>query len=429
MPSPANLPTGAKSFENHFAPRNDTEIREIVQSEDGLLEESVSHTAKLWSRDFILAIVSRGLSSIVFMLLSATLATYATSKYSVGADVAGSAVGVFIIACLISRVLAGHYIDIWGRRRSLIIAGFFFSAFSACYLFPINIGQLIVLRTLHGLAFGVSSTVINVVATSYIPQERLGEGLGFLSLSTPLSTAIGPFAGIVLMQAGNYKAMFLACAILSFVGFTLSIPLRIQEIKCPPEQTRRRQKIVITDFIETKALPVSLVVGLQSICIACTTSFVNGYATEEGLSAVAPWYFAVNATIMALMRPSLGKLMDRKGENTVIYPSIAALALGLFLLALPLTPITLLLASGAIAVGNGGIFPCIQAIAVRGLPNYRIGVAVSTLYVISDLGLGLGPTIGGIIANATGYPCLYLAAGILAFLLLPFYYLMHGRSA
>lgn len=388
----------------------------------------MSHETKLWSQDFVLAIVSRGLSSIVFMLLSTTLATYAINEYSTGADTAGLLVGLFIISCLFSRIITGHYIDIWGRRKSLIVGSFFFSMFSSCYLLPLSIEGLFALRILHGLAFGVSSTVINVVATSYIPRERLGEGLGFLSLSTPLSTAIGPFVGIVLMQAENCKAMFFACAILSFVGFTLSLLLKIREIDHLPKCERKHQKAKFRDFIEMKTIPIALVLGLQSLCIACVTSFVSEYAIEEGLSTFAPWYFAINATIMTLTRPSLGTLMDKKGENAVIYPSIIVLALGLFLLALPLTPATLLLASGAIAIGNGGIFPCIQAVSVRGLPDRRVGVATSTLYVVSDIGLGLGPMIGGNIADTTSYSHLYLTVGVLAFLLLLLYYLVHGRS-
>lgn len=71
-------------------------------------------------------------------------------------------------------------------------------------------------------------------------------------------------------------------------------------------------------------------------------AFVESYATELGMGAFAPFVFLVYAVVLLLIRPVTGKLMDRYGEDVILYPSIISMGLGLVLVACARSPLALL---------------------------------------------------------------------------------------
>ena len=90
---------------------------------------------------------------------------------------------------------------------------------------------------------------------------------------------------------------------------------------------------------------------------------------------------------------------------------------------------TLLLAAALIGLGFGAIQSSTQAISVKITPQHRMGLANSTYFVFSDIGMGIGPLAVGFIIPFTGYRGIYMLMAVFAVVCLLLYYLLHGKKA
>lgn len=61
---------------------------------------------------------------------------------------------------------------------------------------------------------------------------------------------------------------------------------------------------------------------LLGVSYAGIVTFIAAYAKELNLSSAASYFFIVYAGVLLISRPLAGKLLDKKGENIVIYPAI-----------------------------------------------------------------------------------------------------------
>lgn len=102
---------------------------------------------------------------------------------------------------------------------------------------------------------------------------------------------------------------------------------------------------------------------------------------------------------------------------------------GMFILSQAHHGYTLLLAGVFIGLGSGAVQSSCQAIAVKVAPPHRVGLANSTFFMFSDIGLGIGPVIFGLFTPFIGYRGVYASTAVVAFACVFLYYLMHGKKA
>lgn len=358
----------------------------------------------LWSKDYSLLFVARFLSCCSFALLNAVSVSYAMLAYGASSGVAGWAVGVFVLASLVSRIFTGRYLDFIGRRR-LVCAGGLSCAIACCaYALPAGIGGFLVVRVLHGIAYGAATNALATVSIDYIPTARIGEGLGYLSLTMALSMAVGPFFGVILLQRGLYFGMFALCAVLALASFVVTLFLSIEEGESAPLVKAREGSLAVA-FFEPKALPLCTVALFICMATSCITSYLEPYADSNGLGWCVSWFFVVYSAFMVLSRILLGRLFDEKGADIIAYPCLVALLMGVVVLC-GISPSAIFAAAMLVALGYGALFPGLHACILKNAPRQRVGVATATYYVFADAGIALGPIMGGFVANSFGYSCM-----------------------
>ena len=155
---------------------------------------------------------------------------------------------------------------------------------------------------------------------------------------------------------------------------------------------------------------------------------MTAYAKEIDLMEAASFFFIVYAVFILISRPFTGRLLDKKGDNTVIYPSLILFVIGLVALSQASHGYTLLLAGALIGLGYGTLNSCCQAIAVKGSPPHRVGLATSTFYVFMDSGVGMGPFLLGFVIPIIGFRGLYLSLAVVVFVSILLYYVLHGKK-
>lgn len=383
----------------------------------------------LWTKSYIGILVTNFFLMLTFYLLMVTISVFAANEFDAAESQSGLASSIFVIGALVGRIIGGKYIDRIGRKK-LLIAGLIIMVFSAIFYFGIDsFGMLIANRLLHGFSFGLAGTVLGTVVAQVIPKARSGEGIGYFALSMTLATAIGPFIGMFLQQHFQFQSIFVFCLTCIAFGLVLSFFIDVQEITLTEEQKAELKGFKLTNFIEKKSVPITLVATVTAFCYSGILSFLSFFAAENNITTAASFFFVVYAAAVLATRPFSGRMFDLKGPNFIMYPSLISLLIGLFVLSQSQTSVILLIAGALVGFGYGTYMSSSQTVAVQSAPAHRVGLATSTFFILTDIGLGLGPFIQGYFVPSLGYGGLYFLLGIIAVICLPLHYLFFGKKA
>lgn len=385
---------------------------------------------RLWTKDFVTV---SGINFLVFLthfLLLVTVASYAIDKFHASTNIAGLVAGIFIIGALIGRLGTGRVIEDVGSKRVLIVSTVFFIITSALYFAAINLTLLIIIRFIHGIAFGAASTATGTIVAQIIPDSRKGEGIGYYSIGAILAVALGPFMGVLLIHLADFKMIFMVTSVLAAGSFAISFvvdkPIYESSEHYPVNAVKGFQA---SNFLEFKAIPISIVILVIGFSYSGLLTFISLYAKQIHLEKVASFYFLVYAITVLISRPFSGRLFDIKGANFVVYPSLVLFAVGMFLFSQANHGMAILLAGGVIGLGYGNFISTAQAISIKEVPPHRLGLATSTYFMFVDLGFGIGPYLLGSLIPFTGYRGLYLMMTIVILATIPLYYYLHGKKA
>ena len=383
--------------------------------------------AKLWSKDFVIVFVTFFFFALTFWLLMPTMAAYAVEHFHASQDRAGLIVGMFIVGALVSRLLAGRYIDRVSRRAMLHGSLLAYFLAMLLYLPADNLTLLLVVRFVHGVAFGTASTAMPTIVVDIIPIHRRGEGIGYFSLSPIIATAIGPLLGFAILQRADFRAIFVVCAVLSALSLLMALCARIPAATSSAPSDAAKGFAWHTLF-ERSAIPISIVMLLIGAAFSGVVTFLDSFATEIGLTGSGGWFFAVYAAFVFVSRPVAGRLLDMRGENIVMYPALLIFALGLALLAAAGSVSLLLLAAALVGLGFGIPYSCGQVIAVKEAPAQHLGRATATFLFCFDAGMGGGPFLIGSIIPLAGFRGTYAVLAGLVLVSVLLYDRTHGAK-
>lgn len=386
--------------------------------------------ARLWTRNFILVSAINFFLVMVFYLLVIVIVGYAVTELQASTADAGLISGLFIVGTLVGRLVVGQVLLRFGRKTTMLIGLSGFFILSLLYFLPIGVSGLLVIRFIHGFMMGLASTVLGTIIAQILPPTRRGEGIGYFSMSSTLGTAIGPFVAIWMMLHLGYNAIFalssgfaLMCLL---IGLCLAVPDAIVTSKTAAHRLDEPNDF-ISKIMEKKAIPIGVVILLVSSCYSGVLSYINFYAKEINLVETASVFFLMYAVAILISRPFTGPLMDRKGENIIMYPAFILMALGLFTLSQVETATGLLLSAALLGLGYGNIQSVCQTIAIKSTDLARMGFATSTFFIFLDAGLGFGPYFLGLALNHIGYSQLYLYSAIASLAAIGLYYVLHAR--
>ena len=393
----------------------------------------MNENAPLWSKNFILVSSINFQLVLTFYLLVVVIVGYAVAELGATTAQAGLVPGLFIVGTLIGRLFVGKFLERFGRKTTLMVGLTGFLIFSGFYFMKFDVGMLLLVRFMHGFMMGMASTVLGTIIAQILPPTRRGEGIGYYSMSSTLGTAIGPFLAIWMMLHIGYDAIFIVSSIIAVSCLVVALLIQVPNL---PQQNNpldisvpAKKPSWISQFIEHKALPISFIMLLASICYSGVLSFINFYAKEIDLVETASFFFLMYAIAILISRPFTGPLMDRKGENIIMYPAFIIMAIALVLLSQVQSSFMLLLCASLLGFGYGNIQSVCQTVAVKSASIERMGFATSTFFIFLDAGLGFGPYFIGQALDYIDYSQLYFYSAMCVLVCIVIYYLLHGRKA
>ncbi|WP_409369011.1 MFS transporter [Lysinibacillus sp. 38-6] len=367
---------------------------------------------QIWTKRFISLFLTNISVFFVFYGLVTTLPLYAIGELHQTDKEAGLLLSGFLLSAIIVRPFSGKLLDVFGKKKLLVIAIVGYFLCTILYLFIHPFGLLLGLRFVQGIFFSIITTAAGSLAADIVPASRKGAGLGYFTMSTNLAVVIGPFIGLLLIQYSSYNVLFIVMSICVLAGGILAVTVNTDDLPKPEHQGKLTFKF--NDLFESKALPVAAIASLVAFSYASVLSFLSVYAQQKNLMAVASLFYAVFAAAMLITRPYTGKLYDTKGPQFVIIPGIISFAIGLILLANVSGPALFLTSAIFVGFGYGAVTTSLQALAVQSTAHTRSGYATATYFTMFDLGIALGSYILGMVAVQVGYASVYFTgAGVL----------------
>jgi MFS family permease len=382
---------------------------------------------KLWTKDFISISLSNFFLFLTFYILLVTLPIFSIQEFNSSASTAGLMTTVFLLSAIISRPLAGQWLEQAGGKKVLITALIIFSASSLLYFFPTSVTGFLVIRLLHGIGFGMATTAAGAIVADLIPSKLRGEGMGYFVMSTNLAMVLGPFIGLTTIHQWGANTMFVLSVVVAIGALLTGLTVKLTKHVQQPESLAVQSSFSFRSFFEASAVPIALVGSFLAIVYSALLSFVSVYATEIHVEEVSSLFFVVYAVVLLISRPFTGKWFDQFGPNVIVFPAIGLFSIGMFILSISNGAGSFLLSAALIGLGWGTLFPTFQTIAIQhALPRKR-GLATATFLSIYDIGIAMGSFLVGLMVTKMDYSSLYFLSAFYVLIGAVLYYFLHVR--
>ena len=374
---------------------------------------------KLWTANYILACLSSLVIMTAFSALVPILPIY-IEQYSNIPGMAGLPLALLTIGAVAVRPLAGRALDIY-NRKTILLAGFLL------FLLPVIlfIGMLpavvlIFLRLVQGIGWGFGNTALSTVAADVIPPKRMGEGLGYFTITVNAALAYAPAVSLFILDRYNFSILFTLLALLVLAAIALAAMINYSSPVSAPAGTRHKPV-----FLDRAAFKPALIMLFFTSHNAAVASFIAIHAAQKGVANSWVLYTATALAVIAV-RPFTGKIVDKQDQRridfTVVLGSVTVMGASL-ILAETASPAHLVAGGILSGMGQGIIMPVMLALSVRNAAPEKRGAANATYWTAYDLGVALGSMIWGLVGAAFGYYMMYnlttlpIAAALLIYFL------------
>ena len=138
---------------------------------------------KLISPSFCYILAANFLLFFAFYLILPILPFYLQDQFDADKSMIGFILSCYTIAALCIRPFSGYLLDTFARRPLYLLAYSVFMVIFAGYMIASLLSIFIVLRILHGFAFGMVTVSGNTIVIDILPSSRRGEGIGYYGLA------------------------------------------------------------------------------------------------------------------------------------------------------------------------------------------------------------------------------------------------------
>ena len=364
-------------------------------------------------------------------MLVTPLITGFSESLGAGAALMGMVGGMMNLCSLFCRPAVGSFIDRVSKYRLSMAGLLLMTAACAGYLFSASPLMVLFFRIVNGAGFALCSSSMSTWVSLLLPPDRIGSGMGIYGMMNALAMAVAPSIGVVLYQTLGYRVSFVIAAVFTALAMVLIqfVTDRGEPVPRPASSEAGERGNKVTDspkrltIVEPKVLPIALIIMLFAIPYCATQSFIVRYTETRSLAVTVSLFFPVYAAALLLLRLTMRNLFDRLRFPVFFTGSSACAFLAILLLALMQSNLPMCAAAVLMAGGYGIMSSVCQSRAIVVAGREHAGLGNSTYYIGLDLGMTLGPVLGGLLYGSVDvqlfYPLLLLCvpAAVLVFFL------------
>nr|WP_263323257.1 MFS transporter [Neobacillus sp. Marseille-Q6967] len=353
---------------------------------------------RLWTKSFIMLMLGNLFIFMSFQMLVPTLPPYIKSIGASGLEI-GLVTTLFCIAAVLIRPFVGFLLA-YKQRKALVLIGALVLLLITI-LYPISqvVVIFLLIRLIHGLAWGWSTTVNGTAAVDVIPFSRLGEGMGYFGLSTTIGMIIAPSLGIFLFNVTSFSNLIKISSILGVIALLL---LSLVYYRTPESVLGTKKEDLkfsyFDSLLEKSSWYPSFISLVMCLGYGAIMTFIVIFGQERGIDQIFLFYI-FNALTATFARPFAGKWFDEKGPFGLVLFCITATFVGIWVLSFAHSNFMVGLAGGLFGIGFGCALPTLQSWTLSMTPENRRGVANGMFFSSIDLGIGISGLIFGGLAE------------------------------
>jgi MFS family permease len=342
------------------------------------------------------AVFLGALSPNLFVLASRYLADRGYDPDHIGVVMSAFSIGSLTMMPWVGRIIQ-H-----GRRALVLCVGCAVGGLG-CAAFELagDIPGYFAARLIQGAGFAAVLVSGSAYVAESAPRERLAQALGFAGVLTLASQAAGPAFGELIVDHAGWPWLFWSGAIAGALG--AGIGAFLPAIR----DGDRNGDDAATPAVRARGAVIAM--GLAGFGFGAVIGFIAAYSDDAGVGKVNPFFWAYVAAAVTA-RLTMGHLADRFGRRATAAPALVGHAIALAALS-AIGATWHLVAIGAVfGLSHGIYYPSLQAQIVESARHdaRSRAVAASTL----AFGGGVFAAILGLgfVADALGYPAIYLLA-------------------
>lgn len=308
---------------------------------------------------------------------------------------AGIIVGMMSIVAMFLRPIAGNLTDHFSKYQLSFIGGLLSFVGVLGYVLTPNSGWLLVCRLINGLGYVLCTVCMTTWLSYLVPFSHVGEAMSFYGLMNALAMALAPAISIDLYRVIGYRMAIIISAVAA-----LMVVVTIQFVGNRAEPVTRAQPIaghLHIKIIQRDSIPVAAMIALFAIPYFATQADIVTYAEQRHLTVAIGAYFMIYAIVLLAIRLVLRNEFDTIRFGVWLVASVIAMAFYLVMLGIMQTNWEMAIAAAGMALGYGTIYSVCQSTAMMLAPASDRGLASATFFLGIDIGMSLGPIIGGVI--------------------------------
>jgi MFS family permease len=369
---------------------------------------------KILTRDFIVGFFAQFTFLSVFYILIPTLPIYLLRSGSKEAEI-GVLIGIFFISSLVLRPFVGKALLKIPEKNFMIAGALLFVLTSFAYLLAPPFWPFLIVRVFQGIGLAFFHTASFTLIANISPEAHRGQSLSYFLLGPNVCLALAPSLGMFLINHFSFTLLFLVCLGISLCSLFITNQLGRRQIAlqegCSTENGF---------FLSWKALPPSIISFFNFIMWGALTAFFPLYALNCGV-ANSGLFFTAIAVMFILGRGFGGKILDLYSIERVLPSLLTICVISMTILAFSKDLPMFILVAVIWGIGNALFTPAVMAYALDRAGSSK-GPAIGTYTLLSDLGLGLGPVIMGIIIRLSSYPIMFLCLAFTGVINLIYFY-------
>ncbi len=314
----------------------------------------------LFTRNFSLVCFANLCTCMAGYSIMPVLPLYLMDELHCPKTVMGVAMAVFPLMALLFRPFSGLIADRFNRRHVLILSTLVCVVCFPLCLAATGVFLFMLVRLLHGVAFSSMTTSQATIAVDFMPEGRIGTGIGFFSSTVSLGMIFGPMLGLFVADTFSYAAAFWVPSGFALAGAVFQILLRSGK-----QHIAVRKKLTPDMFFMKKGLYALSALLIVAFMQGMITNYVSVLAREHDLAEYASLYFLLMGLGLMISRLFSGYVSDHGFMGQLICLAELFTLGGVLLLSCTTSPTVFVLCGALLGVSMGSLTPSFQTILVR----------------------------------------------------------------
>lgn len=349
----------------------------------------------VYTKDVILVMAASFFFMFSTMFINPLINGYA-KNLGASSAFAGIIVGIMSLTSLFLRPIAGNLTDRFSKYCLSFIGGILIFIGVLGYIFTPSAAWLLLFRLINGTGFVLCTVCMTTWLAFLVPREHVGEAMGFYGLMNALAMAVAPAVSINLYHLIGYR-LAIVCAAFAALLMVIVIQFVGNHGQVRNNKKNKNKSAFHFKIIQAQVLPVALLTTLFAIPYFTTQADLVSYVEQRHLTVAVGAYFLIYAVILLIIRVLLKDLFDTVRFGRWFWLAFIATGLYILLLATMKNNWEMALAAAGMALGYGIIYSVLQSTALLLAALSEQGLASSTFYLGLDVGMTLGPILGGIV--------------------------------